>query len=432
MGARLPRIPIVIIGLALVMTACQSLGQDARLPTVFNLGGTQTEIVATTVIQTEVAAAEATSNAPTPIPTRSGPTLPPTFTATVPLTLTPTDPASAPTVTPVGYHPDGHIYYIFNGDSIASLAADGTSEELILLGGPFTDLTASPDGELLAFVAPGAGSGREVFVASRDGTYLQQISCLGFPEVDGPVWRPDGEALAFTAAPSLGGPRTIYIAGVAGSNDCPAGNNQRVLVQLSSTIVDDLAWDSTGDRIFFSNGPVFGADVSGGNPVSIQTLTGMTRPTGFGPDHALIHHPSENRLFYLRSVRDIETGLVGGTLHEIPTDSLDEQPFSTPVGEFFAQHLVWSRDGRYLIIGTGNAIVVFNPEFRSAVELLHGLTYEPRPVLSPDSEQVAYINGGEDNPAVAQIFVVSRLGGEPEQITFHEEGVIRDMVWIEG
>src|SRR5690606_15909282 len=97
-----------------------------------------------------------------------------------------------PSATPEGFNPAGTIYYIFNNGSIAALAGDGSREELIAIGGPFSDLLASPDGQFLLYIAPGAGSSREVFIINRDGTYVQQVSCTGLGYVIHPTWSPDG------------------------------------------------------------------------------------------------------------------------------------------------------------------------------------------------------------------------------------------------
>jgi Tol biopolymer transport system component len=408
---------ILCAGIFLLATACQQ--KEETLPTVFDANAASTQSAATI-------AANATRLAPTLTPTRSAPTLPPTFTPTAIPSLTPTDSASAPTATPLNFHAAGTIYYIFNSNSIAALVGDGSSEQLILAGGPYTDLTVSPDGKLLTYIAPGAGSAREVYVSSRDGTYTQQISCLGFADVRQPVWRPDGKSIAFVAAPAPGAPRDIYIADLAGANTCPKGNNQRQFVRLSSVRARDPAWNSTGDKFFFSDSYVFGLDVAK------NKLYPLSDPSGFGPDFALVHNPLKNTLAYLRSAKDIKTGETAGQLLEIDTTSFVKTSVPQGGANFYALSLRWSPDGRLLVVGTKDAVLIVDPEYGSSNQVVSNLKFEPQPAFSPDARTIAYVDGDPVNPAVPEIFSVERSGGASKQLTQHQEGSISSLNWLPG
>ena len=130
--------------LVAITAACQSQQPEA-LPTQIDLNVISTDDAAT-------AAAEATIAA-----TSRAPALPPTWTPSPSFTPLPSQP---PDSTPTPVVGQGTIYYIFNGDSIAALKADGSSEALILVGGAPADLTLSPDGQFLAYTAQGSGSAR--------------------------------------------------------------------------------------------------------------------------------------------------------------------------------------------------------------------------------------------------------------------------------
>ncbi len=409
---------LLLLALIGILSACAR--QDEPLPTLIDLQGTIDAQSTSDAILLATSQAE-----PTSTPTRLAPTLPPTFTPTVPPTPSPTDPASAPTATPPGYHADGTIYYIYNGDSIAALAGDGSSDELILRGGPFSDLTASPDGQLLTYVAPGTLGGQEVWAASRDGTYTQQISCLTYPLVRFPVWSPDGRSVAFLAAAGVGAPYDLYIADFAGATTCPEGNNQRMLAQLNAPNVYGLTWSPDGTRLFFSTGPIGVYDIA----ADFLNMN-LTVPSGFGPDTNPVHHPTEPRLFYLHAARSDTTGQLGGAIYEIPTTDITERPQEIPGAKLFAHNLIMSPDGGLLVASVADGFSIYNIELRSSAQPLDDLPSIPYVAIDPKGERVAYAPSADTS--VQQIFVMPRSGGVKEQLTDHTEGSIDGLIWLEG
>ncbi|MCH2985340.1 S9 family peptidase, partial [Listeria monocytogenes] len=58
----------------------------------------------------------------------------------------------------------------------------------------------SPDGREIAFLSTRAGA-QQIFVSARDGGEPRQITEMPRGVGGGPVWSPDGSALAFTAGP---------------------------------------------------------------------------------------------------------------------------------------------------------------------------------------------------------------------------------------
>ena len=391
--------------LVVLLVACQTTTEPAVLPTVADLNEINTEQAAT-------AFAIAT-------PTRRP--LPPTFTPSPMFTATATDPAQVPTVTPEGFRTSGTLFYVFNGDAIVELAADGSFEDLLPIphiGQDISGLSVSPNDTYLAYVAPGAGSAREVYVTDRQGSNTLQVSRLGFGVVQRPVWNSDGSALAFIAAQAPGTPMGIYAVNVDGSG-------QRPVVELPSTALQGLAWSADGRWLFFANREIYAADAVTG------TLTeALTTFNGFGPDFAPIHHPVDPQLYYLKTEQDFETGVRGGILSFIDTNQLPQPPAERPGAKLYVNDLEYSGDGTLLLAAGDLGIWVQLQQMQTATKIVDDIMTAPHPTFSPDAEQVAYVN--LDGLGVPQVFLVDRRGGDPVQLTFHQDGAITDLAWLRG
>jgi dipeptidyl aminopeptidase/acylaminoacyl peptidase len=405
------RIRVFAIVSLVMLVACQPQpSQTVVLPTQIDLNAISTSTAAAVTAQAEAQLAL---------------TLPPTWTPSPP-------PPAAPTETPLvitptaqsGVNAQGTIYFVFNNDSIAALSGDGSSEQLILVSGAPADLTLSPDGTLLAYVADASGSAREVFISNLDGSYIQQVSCVGFARVVEPVWSHDSQKLAFLAAQTLDGPMDIYVADIVGSGQCPAGNNQRQLTQIGSQNLRDLTWSSNGEWIFFSNGPILAVNVE-----TAEAIPALTAPTGFGPDFSLTHHPVTDELYYLKSDAEISSGRTGGTLALINTAEVAPNMDEFRGVELFASRIEWNADGTYLLISTNNSVLLLGKESGTSVQLVRFNQLPPQPALSPDAQYVAYVNIDPINPSVPQVYIVDKLGENAMQVTHHTEGAIDDLVW---
>ncbi|RMF78537.1 MAG: WD40 repeat domain-containing protein [Chloroflexi bacterium] len=413
MPIRSLRLPMFVVVLLLILAACDSSSNDAQLPTV-------------AVLPTADDAATVTAQAAASQAALAAPTLPPEVTVTPLPTATLPPPTPLPTATPEGFSRAGYIYYIFNGDLIIELNVDTGDEQAIIRfnGAPLDDLALSPDGKLLAYVAPGNGLAREVWVSSRDASYMQQVSCLNFRRVENPTWHPNSNTIAFFAAPNEDDPLNLFIADVIGSGNCPDDNNQRQLTGRNDTDMRDMAWSADGERLFFSDGSLFVYDVTSG-----RVLAPLTEPDAYGPDYAPAPNPVSNELFYLKTQPNFETNRNGGALSFITLEALDSPSLESVGGQLEAESLEWSRDGTRLLIGTRDAVLLFNPEVGTAVALAGEMRFVSPPVFSPDEQQVAYIAPGEETPDVPQIFAVNRDGTQRRQITHHDEGTITDIVW---
>ncbi len=402
-----------VLLLACALAACAP--QTTVLPTVIDLDGT-------TTAEAENAAATGTA-VKSFAATNQPPTLPPTWTPSP-------EPSAIPAEAITGAMPTsaasaGSIYYIFNGDSVARLAADGSSDDLILVGSAPDDLTLSPDGQFLAYSAQGNGSAREVFISNLDGTYTQRISCLGFARILSPTWSRDGQRIAFGASQMPDGAVGVYIADVAGSGSCPDGNNQRRLAQIENTVLDTITWSNDGALLFFSSLGIYGLRVAEG-----ELFPPLTSPSGYGPDFSLAHNPLAPQLFYLKTDRNDATGVTGGVMYQFSTALLTGTSVTEIRGApIFVRNLRWSASGRYLLIATERDILLLDQRTNTSPQIVTGTNFYPDPVVSPDDQFVAYINGGAADLAVPQIYTIRRTGEAPTQLTFHQEGTIKDLNW---
>ncbi len=342
--------------------------------------------------------------------------LPPTYTPAPTHTMMPTESALG-TPAPEGIRAEGTIYYIFDGDAIVELVADGSFEDLLPnphIGQQISDLSLSPDGQWLAYIAPGAGSAREIYITDRRGTTDRPITSLGFAALGHPVWRPDSQSLAFVAAQAPGAPEGLYHASIDNAG-------QTVLLQLPSTDLGDLAWNEDGSVLFFSNKTIFGFDMA-----SQQVSNPLTAFGGYGPDFSLIHSPTEPLLNYLKPGVDDRTGQHGGIVYFIDTNDL-ENVVERPGAALYVNYLASSPSGDYLLIAGDEGVWVQAQAMQTATKILQDLPIPPRPVFSPTEEEIAY--NSLDAQGIQQIFVIDRLGSEFTQITHHQEGTVSDLVW---
>lgn len=398
------RVVLVLVLCSLALTACQPQA-IAPTPTLFDPNAAATESAAT-------AAALAS-------PTPRG--LPPTWTPSPQPTATPTDVAQAPTPTPEGFNVAGTIYYIYDHNAIVRLVADGSFEELIPIphiGMDISHLVLSPDGLSLAYVAPGNGSAREIYITNREGDNTRQVSKLGFARVESLAWRPDNSSLAFLASQAPDTPLDIYIVSADGTD-------QRPLTQRASRDLSGLAWNRAGDKLFFSDGTIYALDLT-----TAAVSEPLTSLTGFGQDFGPVHSPSVDELYYFKPFRNFDNNESFNILSHIPTGSITKAPTEISGMKLPADYLSFSRDGKFLLVATKDVIWVQNQDFNTAVQILSGGSIPPIPVFNPSGDQVAYINN--DAAGIAQIFTQSRQGGDIKQLTFHQEGTISDLVWVEG
>jgi dipeptidyl aminopeptidase/acylaminoacyl peptidase len=343
-------------------------------------------------------------------------TLPPTWTPTVsavpsatPLPITPTTPPS-----------NGTLFYIFNQDSIAAQPSNGNPavQPLVILGGAPNDLALSPDGQLIAFVAD-AGNAREIYVVNQDGTYRQQISCLGYAITAEPTWSPDGESIAFYAAPSAIAPLNIYTANVDGSGNCPADNNQRLAALIDATNARGLAWNTTSDVLFFHNNNVtFRIALDDPEATPVQAFYNSNKP-----EYEMAYNYGQNSLYFLRGISGTD-GELYNIEEQVMDPNVDPNVF-LPIG---LRSFAFSNDGNAIVWQAGGGLFMRTFDPAGSFEVVRsGITdVYAWPVISPDNRQVAFINSINN---AQQIFVVDRTGDNRVQITQNVTGTITDLLW---
>jgi hypothetical protein len=393
------------------VSACQPQAEQA-LPTAISL-----ELVGTQNAQS------ATENAPPP--TATSRSLPPTFTPTAeqPPTLEPTNP---PTPTPPGFSGSGTIYYIYNGDSIAAVNADGTNNNIIItfgVGIPITDLTLSNNGELLAYVAPGSGSAREVYISSRDGSYTQAVSCLGMSDVKYVSWMADNEHLLFFAATTAGVPGDIYMVSYVGANTCPTGNAQQIVIPFQSNDIRGITSNRQGTIIYYTGGgdALYAWELATGNRRQV------TYASGFGKDTSPVASPTDDRLVYLRFMRNPD-GLTGNEVVTLVSTNRLPRETLNPSGAFIqALTAAWSADGTAVVITTASKVYLFDFSDGSIAPLFEQILVAPDAAARPDAREIAYTN--INATGVEQIFVYNREEQTSRQLTDNPEGTISNLVW---
>ena len=386
---------LIIISMVVILVACDSGGDEASndiavLPTLM----------------------------PTPtVFTR--PTLPPTYTPTT--SPTPTATVTV-TPTPEGFNPFGILLYVYNGDSIVRMRGDGSDSELIVtfgVGAEINDLTLSPDGTLLAFTAPGNGSAREVYVANLDGTYLQQVSCLGFSVINHPAWSADSLSLAFTGAQAEGQGENIYSADIAGSGNCPVDNNQRMIVNLDSQFIGDIAWDPLGRQMFYSDQAIYSYDFETG-----ETEGPYTQISGFGSEYNLGFRPNNpGTLTFIRPAAPTASHMIETII--VSTSTTETNTYSN-----FALDYDWLARGQFLLLSTDNRVIAIDYNENDSEVLVSGLQIMGQAVFNGRADFISYIDLDPVNPDIQQVFTYDDNTRQTTQITTHPEGTVNDIIWV--
>ena len=359
---------------------------------------------------------------PTLIPTATvftRPTLPPTFTPT----LSPTPTATmAITPSPEGFNPFGALIYVYNGDSIVRMRGDGSNSELIVtfgVGAEIGELTLSPDGTLLAFTAPGNGSAREVYVANLDGTYLQQVSCLGFSVINHPTWSDDNLSLAFTGAQAAGQGENIYSVDIVGSGNCPVDNNQRMIVNLDSQSIGDIAWDPLGRQLFYSDQAIYSYNFETG-----ETEGPYTEVSGFGSEYNLGFRPNDpGTLAFVRPASTLSN-------YEFTTTIVSTSTTGTNTYARLGLDYDWFEGGQFVLLSTDNRIIMIDYVESESDTLVSGLQIMGQAVFNGTIDSISYIDADPANPEIHQVFTYDDNTRQTSQITTHPEGTVNDIIWI--
>ncbi len=253
-----------------------------------------------------------------------------------------------------------------------TIGPDGRTDERSLFTDPglgqYQELTWSPDGTRLAFVAtPTAGNGStEIYTIAADGSNLVQITQNDVDD-DSPAWSPDGTRLALRVDevdPGAPGDSNVVVTSVSepgvtvlgpGANPVwspdglqiamtvadggatriwvqePGGGSRRQVADVSVASARP-AWSPDGLRLVVSSSGLSIVDVASGS------LTPLTSEPGSKPIWSIDG-----------SIAFATTGSASPGVFVIDADGSDLRRVSGDPG--VVSMMVWSPDGRWLLLG---------------------------------------------------------------------------------
>jgi Tol biopolymer transport system component len=252
----------------------------------------------------------------------------------------------------------------------------------------------SPDGRRIAFVSRRDGSA--LYVMNADGSGLRIVARV--QRFATPAWSPDGRRIVFQGW----GDGALYVVNADGSG-------QRTLARRGST----PAWSPDGRRIaFVITGKLYvvNADGSGHRTLTPRVGDGAAASLAWSPDGrkllVLLEHGSAplcaicDRVYVLNAdgsgLRDVTQKLSGG--------------FGTP-----ASDPVWSPDGRkiafvrvgvYVVNADGSGMRNLTPKPRGAVYAA--------PAWSPDGRKIAFAGERDGN---SEIYLMNADGSGQRSLT---------------
>lgn len=406
---RVMKIVVLSLWVCLLASACQQQAQV--LPTVRSMESAQME------------AAQTQAALPTHTPTATPRfELPPTFTPTPFDTPTPDQGQGVVESQALS---EGRLYYLYNEDSIAAANADGTDNTIVVtlgVGQTISEYALSPDQTRIAFIAPGAGSGREVYTSDIFGADVQKLSCLGYADVRNVVWTPDGTQILFFAAPAPGGAGDIYIMQSSNGQGCPNSNSLRILAPIQASDFRSMTFNQPGTLLYYAGG---GGSIYIWDMVTNARYLASAEPA-FGPDAAPRQNPVTDELVFLRQA--MNGSVKTGSLARIEDSrKAPEIPFQRLGDPYDALDLRWSDDGTLLLMMTASSILYLDTTINRLATLpVTGLRLPE--AAAADRDAIAYTAYDAQN--VIQIYIYDLNREETRQVTQNPDGILRSITWV--
>ncbi len=272
----------------------------------------------------------------------------------------------------------GVLAYVVN-DQVwtAPLDGKGKAERLFFDRGKDSDLTWSPDGSRLAFVSH---RGDHAFIgvfATKDKpiTYLSPST----NNDDEPRWSRDGRSLAFVRQQGDGGPPDLYLVQIP--------HPWSIWVADATTGAGRAVWTSP------------------------DTLSGSFPDV---PGGANLNWAAGNRLVFVTYLDDWPH------LYSMPADG--GTPLLLTSGNYMVEHIVESRDGRFLVYDANTGPAKDDDDRRhlfrvptdraEPAQITSGTSLEWQPVMAADN-RAAFIASGPRQPPGAAVVNVDGTHLEP-------------------
>ncbi len=353
------------------------------------------------------------------------PTLPPTWTPAALASLTPLPSPTAPVAdTTTGdrllFVADGAIYIV---------GVDGAGFRGLTGSAQARDLALSPDGTQIVFVGAGSGSASEVYLLTIDSGEVRPLTALGYADVVGPSWHPDGQSIVFAAGQGGGDARDLFTVRSDGGD-----------LERRTVFGQPPPADGTGDG-FVAVGvsdPLFVPDGSGivfAGPglalldLDTQQVHALTIPGGWGNDTNPRWRPGTFELAYISSEQG-DRGYAGGPIRSFDLLTWQEEDVPPPLASVFAQSFQNSEDGRAMIIASNFGVVLLDYASRSARSIADTGSLLPRVTISPDGSRIAYMTASITGGAMPQLVLNDRTGRSPRVLMDVDAQVLGDLLWI--